>query len=193
MLHCTILFINKILLFFRLKKDISVVIWAFSQFHIVTAVWFAMNFSIVFILYPSFRFWATTRSEIKKTRLSNYFLIITSKTFNSCQQSIKVLFLFFLYLEYYDLLFCTLFIVYQLGLLLFPAKMVVMYNLPPVSSFTVLAEQVSLYLSEYMLMYKICCIWVWFSEHLFLNVFDLPGHSINKNILIIFCLSVTIL
>lgn len=99
----------------KLKRDVSVVMWAFSKFHIVTAVWFAMNVSIIFMLYPAFRFWSTTRSEIKKTRL-----------------------------RYYDLLFCSLFIIYQLGLLLFPAKIIVAYNLPPVSSFTVLAEQARL-------------------------------------------------
>lgn len=97
----------------KLIRDLSVVAWAFSKFHIVTAVWFGMNFSIIFMMYPSFRFWSTTRLELKKTR-------------------------------FYDMLFCSLFVIFQLALLLIPAKIIVYCNLPPVSSFTVLAEQARL-------------------------------------------------
>ncbi|GBM28201.1 hypothetical protein AVEN_36148-1 [Araneus ventricosus] len=50
----------------RFKKDISVVAWTFSRFHIVAATWSGMNLSVVFILYPVFRFWATNRTFAKK-------------------------------------------------------------------------------------------------------------------------------
>ncbi|XP_054712319.1 sterol O-acyltransferase 1-like isoform X2 [Uloborus diversus] len=95
----------------KLNKDISIVAWTFGKFYIVTAVWFGMNFSIVFLLYPTFRFWATTRSEVVKKK------------------------------GLYDTMFTFLFFIYQMGLLLIPANIIVSYNLPPVSSFTVLAEQ----------------------------------------------------
>lgn len=94
----------------RLKEDVSVVLWAFSKFHIVTMVWFGMNISIMFLLYPAFRFWANTRLFVRNKGL-------------------------------YDCMFCSLFIVYQMALLIIPAKVILSFNLPPVSSFTILAEQ----------------------------------------------------
>ncbi|GFQ76778.1 sterol O-acyltransferase 1 [Trichonephila clavata] len=99
----------------KLKKDLAVVSWTFGQFHIVTALWFGINLSIVFLLYPTFRFWANTRTFVKnKSR--------------------------------YDFLFLALFILYEFALLYIPAKVVVSYNLPPVSSFTILAEQSRLFM-----------------------------------------------
>ncbi|XP_035225433.1 sterol O-acyltransferase 1-like isoform X2 [Stegodyphus dumicola] len=97
----------------KLKKDLSVVLWTFGKFHIYAATWFGMMFSIIFLLYPIFRFWANTRLFVWKKRL-------------------------------YDSIFCFFFVIYQFGLLLIPARIIVSYNLPPVSSFIILAEQARL-------------------------------------------------
>ncbi|GIY64224.1 sterol O-acyltransferase 1 [Caerostris darwini] len=94
----------------KLKKDLAMVSWTFGRFDVVIGIWFAINLSIVFLMYPTFRFWANTRIFVKKQSL-------------------------------YDTLFCTLFVLYEMALILVPSKIIISYNLPPVSSFTVLAEQ----------------------------------------------------
>ncbi|CAL1281705.1 unnamed protein product [Larinioides sclopetarius] len=117
-----LLYLNITIFYFlnvqKLKKDLAMVFWTFGQFHIVTAIWFAINLSIVFVLYPTFRFWANTRLFVKQKGL-------------------------------YDSLFCVLFILYETAFLVIPARIIIVYNLPPVSSFTVLAEQSRLFMKTY--------------------------------------------
>uniref|UniRef100_A0A2L2Y7V4 O-acyltransferase n=1 Tax=Parasteatoda tepidariorum TaxID=114398 RepID=A0A2L2Y7V4_PARTP len=112
-----LLYLNIITFYFinpqKLFQDLSVVSWTFGKFHIVTAYWFGINASILFILYPTLKYWATSRITTKRKGL-------------------------------YDTLFCLLFIIYQLSILIIPARIVVVFNLPPVSSFVVLAEQARL-------------------------------------------------
>lgn len=61
---------------------------------------------------------------------------------------------FFFFVGLYDSIFLTFFVLYQLALLLIPARVIVTFNLPPVSSFTVLAEQVIHILSTVKFFYN---------------------------------------
>lgn len=118
----------------KLQNDVSVVLWSFGEFHIVTLVWLCMMASILFVLYPAFQFWATQRSPRKKSGI-------------------------------YDNFFCWLFFVYQMSLLIIPARVIVVYNMPPVSSFIILAEQARLLMKTHAFVRENTSRALQFKEH----------------------------